>query len=117
MVSAISIMYVSCDSDLGHNYMPLTCGYLFAGFGQVRMRRQSRSGPARPYICLLSILMRFDVTFDGAGAPAEAEPAGNGVLVGSQAGDEGAKRGLAGGEGRHGGLQSQQRSPAAMFLP
>jgi hypothetical protein len=38
------------------------------------------------------------VAFDGAGAPGEAEPAGDGVLVGSQAGDEGAERGLAGGE-------------------
>jgi len=40
-----------------------------------------------------------DVAFDDAGAPGEAEPAGDGVLVGSQAGDEGAKRGLAGCEG------------------
>ena len=40
-----------------------------------------------------------DVAFDGAGAPGEAEAVGDGVLVGSQAGDEGAERGLAGGQG------------------
>src|SRR5215472_11810442 len=36
-----------------------------------------------------------DVAFDGAGAPGKAEPVGDGVLVGAQAGDEGAERGLA----------------------
>src|SRR5215475_10349884 len=48
---------------------------------------------------LFEHLDAVDVAFDGAGAPGEAEPAGDGVLVGAQPGDEGAERGLAGGEG------------------
>jgi hypothetical protein len=31
VVRAMSIMYVRCESDLGHKCLPLTCGYLFTG--------------------------------------------------------------------------------------
>jgi hypothetical protein len=55
-----------------------------------------------------------DVAFDGAGAPGEAEPGGDGVLVGAQPGDEGAERGPAGGEG--GGHPRPEQLPAAALV-
>jgi hypothetical protein len=58
-----------------------------------RRRRRSRSGPARPYICRLSILIR--VAFDEAGVPLQGEPGYHGVLVPAQPGHEGPQFGLA----------------------
>ena len=43
-----------------------------------RLRRRAK--PARPYICLLSIL-KVNVAFDGAGAVGHGEPGGHGSPV------------------------------------
>jgi hypothetical protein len=54
-VSTKGVMYVSCDSDLGHKCMHLTYGYLFAGIGQVsnaagRSHRGSSPSRTRAYV-------------------------------------------------------------------
>jgi hypothetical protein len=52
------------------------------------------------------------VAFDGAGVQGEAELVGDRVLVGAQAGDEGAEHGLAGsGGGGHPGLEELATAP------
>jgi hypothetical protein len=52
---------------------------------------RSRSGFARPCICFLIILMRFDVAFDGAGAVGDGESGGDGGPVAAQSPGEAAQ--------------------------
>ena len=55
-----------------------------------------------------------DVAFDGAGAPVEGEPGGDGLLVAAQAVDEGAESRLTDGEG--GGHPQLEQLPAAPLV-
>jgi hypothetical protein len=48
VVRAMSIMYVRCVSVLGHKSMPLTCGYLFTGMGQVSNAAGHSHGGSSP---------------------------------------------------------------------
>src|SRR5215467_7346930 len=62
-----------------------------------------RGGRVRTFV--VWHLDAVDAAFDGSGGPGEAEPGGDGIVVSTQAGDEGAGRGLAGGDGAgHPGL-------------
>jgi hypothetical protein len=48
VVRAMLIMYVRCESVLGHTYKSLTCGYALPGMVEVRKAAGHRHGGSSP---------------------------------------------------------------------
>ncbi len=81
-------------------------------------RVRSRANPARPYICLLIILIFVDGALDLGGAAGQGEAVGNGLLVVADAGGEGAQAGMAvaGSGGGEPGFQVAVAGPPSHHL-